>query len=100
MIQKTKITNSFNEERMLKWAGHAGIAVGPLESIILEGAYPSACRDKKAREIFEYEYNKGMFKAVLITDMSVSRRKQPEHIKENIEDVIENQKVQVTPLTP
>lgn len=94
MIQKTKITNNLDQERILKWAGRAGVSIGPMETITLEGAYPSACMDDKKKKVFEYEYNQGMFKATLITNMSVSRRKQPEHIKENIRKVIDTQVVE------
>lgn len=94
MIQKTKIINNLNKERILKWAGKAGVSIGPMETIELDGIYPSACRDNKAYKIFEYEYNQGMFKAAIVTDMSVSRLKIPDHIKENIEKVVETQKVE------
>lgn len=91
MIQQTKIINNLNEERILKWAGKAGVSIEPMGTVVLEGAYPSQCRDKKAAEIFEYEYENGMVKATIITDMNVSKRKLPEHIKANIEKVRKTQ---------
>lgn len=91
MKTKTKIINSFNHSRKLRWAEPSAVSIGPREEKILEGFYPSECRSDWKRRLFKREYEKGYFKAVLITDMSVNREKQPDSIKKNIEYVIKNQ---------
>jgi len=91
MIVKTKVTNNFDHSRKLRWAGKSGISIGPRETKELEGFYPSACNKEWKRRLFNRDYKRGYFKAVLVTDMSVNRCKQPEEIKKNIDYVIKNQ---------
>ena len=92
MILQTKITNNVDTERNLAWAGKNGVSVGAGETIVLDGAYPSECHTPKKREMFEYEWEHGFISVVIITDMSVSRKKQDNTIKDNVKMVKEGEK--------
>jgi len=71
MILKTKVMNLKEETIKCKWIGIAGMEIPAGEFVILEGAYPTACTNKRQIEKMNVEIGMGMVKVSLVTDMNV-----------------------------
>ena len=68
---KTKITNLQGTGRTLAWVGRRSTWIDGFETIIVEGAYPTACTKKGMAELMQAEVQAGKIKVALVTNMTV-----------------------------
>lgn len=78
MILKTRLTNLLDRARNIKWIDKHGIYLGPGESRIIEGAYPTACRNDACRKEMASELGAKGVSVTLITDLPVEAPKNNE----------------------
>jgi hypothetical protein len=69
MILKTRITNNRNVSRMCTWAN---MTMGPNETIVLEGAYPTACKSGMVSQM-QADVDSGAVTVTIITDLNIER---------------------------
>lgn len=72
MVLKTQIKNNSNTTRNLRWAGVKGVSIAPNETVMLEGAYPTACRNQACISQFMHEFSSKLIDVVLVTDLPVN----------------------------
>jgi hypothetical protein len=73
MIQKTKITNMTGKGRNVTWIGKRGQWLDGYETAIVDGAYPTACRNDATANLMEEEIKAGMIRISLITDIATEQ---------------------------
>jgi hypothetical protein len=102
LILQTMITNKVNQDRTMRWAGTRGVFVPGGESVIVEGAYPTACRTTAGLKALEAEIEQGLTSIQLVTNIDVVRPigkkgavSNPTAIKEAAKETL----VEVVPLT-
>ena len=57
MIQQTLIENKLNTAWLCRWVGKHGRHFEANESIVVEGAYPTACVNEDVRTEMEHDAN-------------------------------------------
>jgi hypothetical protein len=70
ITQKTKITNLKGIGRSLTWVSKGQWLAG-YETVIVEGAYPTACKTPGAALLMEAEVRGGLIKVALISELPV-----------------------------
>lgn len=73
IIQQTMIKNCLTQDRRFRWAGKAGLHIKGGETVIVEGAYPTACKSSQCVKELEAAIAQGVVELTLVTDMAVAR---------------------------
>jgi len=76
IILETHITNLVRGRRV-RWLSDQGEWLNKGETRVFKGAYPSMCRDQAAAEDCEREWEKGMVKLTIRTNLRVNKEKTP-----------------------
>jgi hypothetical protein len=71
LILQTMVTNKLEQGRTLRWAGKRGVYLEGGESRIIEGAYPTACRNNQGIKAMESEIAQGLIEVKLVTNIDV-----------------------------
>jgi hypothetical protein len=69
IILQTMITNKLKQDRTVRWAGARGVHLPGNKSVILDGAYPTACKSKQTAKQLEEEVRQGWVELTLITNL-------------------------------
>ena len=73
IILQTMITNKLKQDRTLRWAGKRGVHVKGESSVIVDGAYPTACRNPSSVKDLEAELTEGWTDITLITNLNTAK---------------------------
>jgi hypothetical protein len=73
IIHKTLVTNKLNTGRTYRFFGKRGLYLGPKESKIVDGIYPSACRNPGSIVDLENTIAAGHIEIEIITNLPVRR---------------------------
>lgn len=73
IIQQTMIKNCLGQDRLFRWAGRMGEYVPGNSSVIVEGAYPTACRTSRCVKELEAALEQGLVELTIITNLPVAR---------------------------
>ena len=71
IILQTMITNKTGQTRKMPFLGNKGVFVGGNQAVIIEGAYPSSCKNDAQRKAMTYEYENGLIDIAIITSLKV-----------------------------
>jgi hypothetical protein len=71
IILQTMITNKLEQTRKLSYLGQRGIVAPGKKAIIVEGAYPTSCRNAQQRKCMEYEYENGMIDITIVSNLKI-----------------------------
>jgi hypothetical protein len=104
IILQTMITNKLKQARTLRWAGKRGVHVNGESSVIVDGAYPTACRNPTSVKDLEAEVDAGWVDITLITNLNTAKPvgkkgavKNPAAVKKAAEDKAQAE-IEATPL--
>jgi len=84
MILQTQVKNNVDATRNLRWAGVKGVSIAPGETIIIDGGYPTACRNNQCVKQLQAELDQELIEVSLVTDMKVKKIVEPKTVKEEI----------------
>ena len=73
IIHQTLVTNKLNSGRTYRFLDTRGLYLGPRESKIIDGLYPSACRNPNSIKDLEACIDAGFIEIELITNLPVRR---------------------------
>jgi len=71
IILNTRITSKVDYERRLLWVRNMGIFLKAGESVVVDGAYPTAIESDGLRSSFQNDINHGLIDIELITSLPV-----------------------------
>jgi hypothetical protein len=70
IIMQTKIENLLNQSRRLNWAGNKSVYLPGKGTVIVDGAYPTACKNPRFVKQLESEISQGWIKLTIITNLA------------------------------
>jgi hypothetical protein len=103
IIQKTMIENLLHSRRKFAWAGQHGKVIDADSSVIIDGAFPSACTRKGQAQQMQSDIDNGFCKVTMVTNLPTMKpletegRQVPEAVKKanKVEKTTAPQKVKV-----
>lgn len=75
VILKTKITNN-NNGRNLSYIGESGLWLEKGETQLIDGAYPSACRNEQCQADMQAELDARFIEVKLVTNLPIEKKKE------------------------
>jgi hypothetical protein len=73
IIQQTMIENLLDQDRKFRWAGKMGQSIKAGEAVIVEGAYPTACRNRQSRNQMEAALRQGLVRVTIISNLPTAK---------------------------
>lgn len=73
IILQTMITNKLEQGRTVRWAGKRGLFLPGNESVIVDEAYPTACRNPSSVKQLENEIEQGLVELTIITNLNTAK---------------------------
>jgi hypothetical protein len=71
IVLQTLVKNLLKTDRKIPWIDKKGAYCAGGESIVVEGAYPSACTSPAKAQVMQTELDQGLIEVALITNMAV-----------------------------
>jgi len=71
LVLKTRVTNPGKASLFLRWLGDRGQYLTPGQTVVVEGAYPTAVIRRQFKEAAAYDIEHGRVKIALITNIPV-----------------------------
>jgi hypothetical protein len=69
IIMKTQIENLLQQSRRLNWAGNKSVYLPGKGTVVVDGAYPTACKNPRFAKQLESEIAQGWIKLTIITNL-------------------------------
>jgi len=73
IVLQTMITNLLAQDRTVNWVGTRGLHIAAGKSAIVDGAYPTLCRNRQATKCMESDLEQGWVAVTLVTNLQVAQ---------------------------